>query len=71
MLIANVNFCNANILPKHTISSKGIDHLYFIENEIKKGKWRWIGHTFRKRPETIIRQAITWNPPGKRRRGRP
>ena len=32
-----------------------------IENEIKKRKWRWIGHTPRKPPETI-----TWNPPGKR-----
>ena len=42
-----------------------------IENEIKKRKWRWIGHTLRKPPETITRQAITWNPPGKRRRGRP
>ncbi len=42
-----------------------------IENEIKKRKWRWIGHALRKPPETITRQAITWNPPGKRRRGRP
>ena len=42
-----------------------------IENEIKKRKWRWIGHTLRKPPNTITRQAITWNPPGKRRRGRP
>ena len=41
-----------------------------IENEIKKRKWRWIGHTLRKPPESITRQAITWNPPGKRRRGR-
>ena len=42
-----------------------------IEIEIKKRKWRWIGHTLSKSPETITRQAITWNPPGKRRRGRP
>ena len=42
-----------------------------LENEIKKRKWRWIGHTLRKPPNTITRQAITWNPPGKRRRGRP
>ena len=38
-----------------------------IENEIKKRKWRWIGHTLRKPPETITRQAITWNPPGQRK----
>jgi len=42
-----------------------------IENEIKKRKCRWIGHTLRKPPETVTRQAITWNPSGKRRRGRP
>ena len=42
-----------------------------IGNEIKKRKWRWIGHTLRKPPNTITRQAITRNPPGKRRRGRP
>ncbi|KAK2183276.1 hypothetical protein NP493_316g02064 [Ridgeia piscesae] len=41
-----------------------------IANEIKKGKWRWIGHTHRKPPNTITRQAITWNPQGKRRRPR-
>ena len=40
-----------------------------LENEIKKRKWRWIGHTLRKPPNTS--QAITWNPPGKRRRIRP
>ena len=43
-----------------------------MQNEIKKRKWRWIGHILRKPPETITRQAITWNPPPvKRRRGRP
>ena len=36
-----------------------------IENEIKKRKWSWIRHTFRKPPETIIHQAITWTPQGK------
>ena len=34
-----------------------------IENEIKNKKWRWIRHTFRKPPETITYQVITWNPP--------
>ena len=42
-----------------------------IENETEKRKWRWIGHTLRKPPETFTLQANTWNPPGKRRRGRP
>ena len=41
------------------------------EEEIKKRRWRWIGHTLRKPPNNIIRQALTWNPQGKRKRGRP
>jgi len=31
-----------------------------IENEIKKRKWKRIGHIIRKPLETITRQAITW-----------
>ena len=42
-----------------------------IENEIKKRKWRWIGHRLRKPPETITHQAITRSRTRKRRRGRP
>ena len=42
-----------------------------VEQEIKKRKWRWIGHTLRKPKESINRQALQWNPQGKRKRGRP
>lgn len=38
---------------------------------IRQRKWRWIGHTFRKPPDDICRQALNWNPPGQRSRGRP
>ena len=31
----------------------------------------WIGHTLRKPASTITRQALTWNPQGKRKRGHP
>ena len=41
------------------------------EEEIKRRKWRWIGHTLRKPPTNITRQALTWNPQGRRKRGRP
>ena len=41
------------------------------EEELKKRKWRWIGHTLRKPPTNITRQALTWNPHGRRKRGRP
>ena len=42
-----------------------------IEKELKKRKWRWIGHTLRKSPDDITRRSLTWNPQGKRSRGRP
>ncbi|VDP63368.1 unnamed protein product [Schistosoma curassoni] len=36
-----------------------------------KRRWKWIGHTLRKSSNCITRQALTWNPEGKRKRGRP
>ncbi|VDP64051.1 unnamed protein product [Schistosoma curassoni] len=41
------------------------------EEEIMKKRWKWIGHTLRKAPNCVTRQALTWNPEGERRRGRP
>ncbi|VDP73291.1 unnamed protein product, partial [Schistosoma curassoni] len=41
------------------------------EEEIRKGRWKRIGHTLRKSSNCIKRQALTWNPEGKRKRGRP
>ncbi|VDP24185.1 unnamed protein product [Schistosoma margrebowiei] len=40
------------------------------EENIMKRRWNWIGHTSRKLSNYITRQAPTWNPEGKRRRGR-
>ena len=42
-----------------------------VDKEIGRKRWRWIGHTLRKAPESTTRQALTWNPQGKRKRGRP
>lgn len=42
-----------------------------MEAELIKRKWRWIGHTLRKPAESITRQALQWNPQGKRKVGRP
>jgi hypothetical protein len=42
-----------------------------ISMQIKRRKWTWIGHTLRKGNEAIEREALDWNPQGKRRRGRP
>jgi hypothetical protein len=41
-----------------------------VREEILQRKWRWLGHTLRKTTASLTRQAITWNPLGKRRRGR-
>lgn len=38
---------------------------------ILRRKWRWIGHTLRKSPDDLCRQALDWTAPGKRGRGRP
>ena len=43
-----------------------------IEMEMKKKrKCGWIGHTLRKPVSNITRQALEWNPQGKRKVGRP
>lgn len=42
-----------------------------IQSEIKRRKWKWIGHTLRKPANDIAKAAIDWNPQGSRRRGRP
>ncbi|VDO82723.1 unnamed protein product [Schistosoma margrebowiei] len=39
--------------------------------EIRKRRWKWMGHTFRKSSNCITRQALTWNVEGKWQRGRP
>jgi len=39
--------------------------------EIMMRRWRWIGHTLRKPFTNLTRQALFWNPQGKRKRGRP
>ncbi|VDP58554.1 unnamed protein product, partial [Schistosoma curassoni] len=42
-----------------------------VEEEIRKKRWKWIGHTLRKAPNRVTRQALTWNPEGQRKSGRP
>ncbi|VDO78322.1 unnamed protein product [Schistosoma margrebowiei] len=41
------------------------------EEEIRKRRWKWTGHALRKSSNCIMRQTLTWNPEGKRKRGRP
>ena len=74
---AFINTCLRKILRIHwpeTISNADLwqrTKQLPAEDEIKRRRWRWIGHTLRKPPSNITRQALTWNPQGKRKRGRP
>ena len=36
-----------------------------MEEEIKRRRWRWIGHTLRKSTASISRHSLRWNPQGK------
>ena len=42
-----------------------------IENQIKRRKWNWIGHTLCKGTGATEKTALDWNPRGYRRRGTP
>jgi len=42
-----------------------------LSMQIKRRKWKWIGHTLRKGNGAIEREALDWNLQGQRRRGRP
>jgi len=48
-----------------------ITHQTSIENQIKRRKWNWIGHTLRIETGAIEKTALYYNPQGNRRRGRP
>ncbi|VDP46498.1 unnamed protein product [Schistosoma curassoni] len=41
------------------------------EEEIRKKRWKWIRQTFRKVLNCVTKQALTWNPQGQRKGGRP
>jgi len=47
-----------------------ITHQKSIENQIKRRKWNWIGHTLCKEIGAIEKTALDWNPQEYRRRGR-
>ncbi|VDP81639.1 unnamed protein product [Schistosoma mattheei] len=74
---AFINTCLRRILNIHwpdTISNSLLwrrTNQLPAEEEIKKRRWKWIGHTLRKSSNCITRQALTWNPEGKLKSGRP
>ena len=74
---AFINSCLRRILRiqwPDTISNKNLwqeTGTSPIGLEIKKRCWNWIGHTLRKPTNNVTRQALRWNPQGKRKRERP
>ena len=42
-----------------------------VSTEIKIRRWKWIGHVLRMERNSHCRTALTWQPEGKRRQGRP
>jgi len=47
-----------------------IAHQKSTENQTKRRKWNWIGHTLCKETGATEKTALNWNPQGYRRRGR-
>jgi hypothetical protein len=41
-----------------------------VQNQIKRRKWNWVGHTWQKEVGAIEKTALAWNPQGYRRRDR-
>ncbi|VDO83527.1 unnamed protein product [Schistosoma margrebowiei] len=65
---------NTKILWPDTISNNLLwerTNQILAEEEIRKKSWKWIGHTLGKAPNCVTRQALTWNPEGQKKRGRP
>ncbi|VDP41317.1 unnamed protein product [Schistosoma margrebowiei] len=65
-----INICLRKILNIHwpdTISNSLLwerTNQLSAEEEIRKRRWKWIGHTLLKSSNCITRQALTWNPEG-------
>ena len=72
-----VNKCLRNIIGirwPNTINNKELwkkTKQQPIETVIRTRKWKWIGHTLRKKDKNVTKQALDWNPQGQRRRERP
>eukprot|EP00064_Thunnus_orientalis_P021237 superscaffoldBa00006320_g21395 len=72
-----VNKCLHYILKLWWPTKTTNEELWRITNQesiattIKRRKWNWIGHTLRKDSNNITRQALDYNPQGKRKAGRP
>ncbi|VDO66146.1 unnamed protein product [Schistosoma margrebowiei] len=70
-----INSCLRKILNIHWPDTISNSLLWERTNqlpaeEIRKRRWKWIGHTLRKSSNCITRQALTWDHEEKRKSGR-
>ena len=72
-----INQCLRGILRIHWPETISNENLWAraqqtpVEEDIRRRRWRWLGHMLRKPPSSIGSQALNWNPRGQRMRGRP
>ena len=50
---------------------KEISGMTQISGEVRRRRWNWLGHIFRREEENDCRVALGWAPEGRRARGRP
>jgi hypothetical protein len=69
-----INVCPRKILNIHwpeKIRTEELQELAGqepVQTQIKRRKWRWIGHTLRKSDDEVEKRALIWNPQGSRNR---
>ena len=71
------NRCLRRILPiywPNTITNEELHRRAEIEpisTQVKRRRWRWIGHVLRQQTTALTRIALRWTPDGQRKRGCP
>ena len=64
-----LNLCKSTIISNQDLWKRARQQT--IEADTFQSRWKWIGHTLWKSSSNITRQALTLNPQGKRKTGRP
>ncbi|GFR79177.1 hypothetical protein ElyMa_002283000 [Elysia marginata] len=55
----------------HEIMLKRLSISFGLSEEVKKRRWRWLGHVLRMSKSRHPLIALMWNPQGARKKGRP
>ena len=72
-----INKCLRKILGIHWPATIRNEELWSrtgqkeVRLEVQNRKWKWIGHILRREESNITKQALSWNPQGRRKVGRP